>query len=784
MNGNGKAPQELTIKVLLFGVLLAVILSAANAYLGLFAGMTVSAAIPAAVIALGIMRFFRGSTIQECNLIGTCASAGESLAAGVIFTLPALLFLGFWKEFNYFWVAIIAGFGGLLGVLFTIPLRRSLIVEGDLKFPEGVATAKVLEAGHKDAAGIWYIVKAALAGALFKVGANGIGLWPEIMQGAARVKGSIAYFGSNLSPALLSVGYIVGINIAILIFLGGGANWLVTIPVVASQGEWPEYQLLNRNVPDDWNISNAAFGIADPNDPNAVKYGVIDRNDPNEVKYGIIDPNDPNAVKYRIIDPNDPNVVEHGIIEPNDPNVVKFRIIDPNNPTEWDSDADEPRAWNVFVKECKTADPKASEEEIEKVATHNAEVEDALGKPVEALAYAEQIWSKRTRYIGVGGMLLGGLWTIFHLRKSLFSGVTSGLKAYRNIREGNSNIDRTEKDLPMQWIIFMIVGAVVPLFMVYQHFVQEIHISLVMAAVMLVTGFLFAAVAGYMAGLVGSSNNPISGVTISTVLVSSLMLVLLMGKAAKNGPAAAVIIGGVVCCAAAIAGDVMQDLKCGRLVGTTPWKQQVMEMLGTVSAALIIAPVLMLLHSAYGFAGMKGAGEKALAAPQASLMASVAKGVFQGGLPWNYFFAGMGLAAGIIALDLYLQAKKYPFRTPVLAVAIGFYLPFQLSVPIFIGGLVSLAVKKYQKLRQSNTQEVEAADRRGLLMASGLITGEALMGILVAIPIVILKQFEIDLPIIEHFIGKTMPFGGVVGIVLLAFVTLWLFVTTIRNRQN
>lgn len=720
MNGNGKSPQELTIKVVLFGVLLAVLLSAANAYLGLFAGMTVSAAIPAAVIALGVMRFFRGSTIQECNLIGTCASAGESLAAGVIFTLPALLFLGFWEEFNYFWVAIIAGFGGLLGVLFTIPLRRSLIVEGDLKFPEGVATAKVLETGHKDAAGIWFIVKAALAGGLFKIGANGIGLWPEVMQGAKYVKGSIAYFGSNLSPALLSVGYIVGLNIAVLIFIGGGANWLVTIPIVASQGEWPEYQLLKRNVPEDWNLT--------------------------EVQYGIIDPNDPN---------------------------------------EWDSDADEPREWNIFVQECKVADPNASAEEIEEIHNHNTKVKDTLlGKPVEALTYAERMWSKRTRYIGVGGMLLGGLWTIYSLRKSLFSGVTSGLKAYRKIREGSGDVDRTEKDLPMQWIIFMIVGAVVPLFLVYQHFVQQIHVSFVMAGVMLVTGFLFAAVAGYMAGLVGSSNNPISGVTISTVLVSSLMLVLLMGKAAENGPAAAVIIGGVVCCAAAIAGDVMQDLKCGRMVGTTPWKQQVMEMLGTISAALIIAPVLMLLHSAYGFAGMKGAGEKALAAPQASLMASVAKGVFQGGLPWNYFFTGIVVAALIIALDQYLQAKKYPFRTPVLAVAIGFYLPFQLSVPIFIGGLVSLAVKRYHKARRTDVQGVEAADRRGLLMASGLITGEALMGILVAIPIVVLKQFDIDLPIIEHFTGDVMPFGGVVGIVLLALVTLWLYMTTIRNRQS
>lgn len=716
MNDANKAPQELTIRVLFFGVVLSVVLSAANAYLGLFAGMTVSAAIPAAVIAMGVMRFFRGSSIQECNLIGTCASAGESLAAGVIFTLPALLLLGFWDQFNYFWVAVIAGFGGLLGVLFTIPLRRSLIIEQKLQFPEGVATAKVLETGRKDPSGIWYIVKAAVAGGLFKAGANGIGLWPEIMQGAVRVRSSIAYFGSNLSPALLSVGYIVGLNIAILIFIGGASNWLVSIPIVAAREQWPVYQL--------------------------------------------------------------------------------------------ESEVENPDQWNVFALAYEGIDPNASVAERQAAERRNARVETQLGEPVDALEYAGRIWSKRTRYIGVGGMLIGGLWTILRMRKSLISGMASGLHAYRQIREGRPDIERTERDLPMHWIIFLIAGSVVPLFLVYQHFVQQIPISLVMAVVMLITGFLFAAVAGYMAGLVGSSNNPISGVTISTVLVSAILLCLLMGvleiggpqgmglwewaKAvfaagmrvgAEKGPAAAVIIGAVVCCAAAIAGDVMQDLKCGRLVGTTPWKQQIMEMLGTGAAALIIGPVLILLQNAYGFAGMEGAGPKALSSPQANLMASVARGVFQGGLPWIYFGIGMGLAVLIIALDVYLQARKYPFRTPVLAVAIGFYLPFQLSVPIFIGGLVSLAVQRYHKARQSAQAEVEASDRRGLLMASGLITGEALTGILVAIPIVILKQFEIDLPIIEHFTGAIMPFGGIVGVVLLASITLWLYLTTVRKSK-
>jgi putative OPT family oligopeptide transporter len=651
MDDRNNAPLELTVRVLLFGIVLSMILSAANAYLGLFAGMTVSAAIPAAVMALGIMRFFKASTIYECNLIGTCASAGESLAAGVIFTLPALLMMGFWEQFNYFWVAIIAGFGGLLGVLFTIPLRRSLIVETKLQFPEGVATAKVLETGRKDTSGIKYIVQAALAGGLFKVGANAVGIWPEVMQGATRVGGTIAYFGSNLSPALLSVGFIVGLNIAALIFIGGAANWLVTIPIIAGLSDWPTYT-----------------------------------------------------------------------------------------------------------------------------------VGQNAGQAMSALDYAAQLWSTKTRFIGVGGMLIGGLWTIFRMRQSLVSGVTSGLKAYRQMKDGQGDIDRSERDLPMQWIIFLIVGSIVPLFLVYQHFVQQLHISLIMACVMLLTGFLFAAVAGYMAGLVGSSNNPISGVTISTVLVSSLLLYVLMGQAAKNGPAAAVIIGAVVCCAAAIAGDVMQDLKCGRLVGTTPWKQQVMEMLGTASAALVIGPVLMLLHSAYGFAGMPGAKEKALAAPQASLMASVARGVFAKDLPWIYLGIGIGVAVLIIILDMYLQARKYPFRTPVLAVAIGFYLPFQLSVPIFIGGLVAMAVGMYHKRNKSDTPAMEASERRGLLMASGLITGEALMGILVAIPIVALKQFDVELPIIEYFLGRVWTPGGVIGVILLAFVTFWLYRTTVRKK--
>ena len=647
MNSKERSLPEITVKAFILGVLLSMILAAANAYLGLFAGMTVSASIPAAVVSMGVLRLFRKSNILENNIVQTAASAGESLAAGVIFTLPALVILGYWDGFggkNFLWITIISAFGGLLGVLFTIPLRRSLIVEGELQFPEGIATAEVLETGQEGGKGVWTIAKASLVGGLFKLSAKGIGLWPEAIEGARGVGGTIIYGGSNLSPALLSVGYIVGLNIAILIFLGGVLNWYIAIPICAA-------------------FSDAAA------DGNAVD-----------------------------------------------------------------------RAYSI--------------------------------------------WSSQTRYIGVGAMLIGGLWTIFKMRGSLLSGIKSGLKAYRSMTHEKVEIERTEKDMPMKWVLILIIGSIIPLFLVYQLFVMKVSISLPMAVVMLIAGFLFSAVAGYMAGLVGSSNNPISGITIATIVVSSLLLLLLMGKGAENGPAAAIIIGSVVCCAAAIAGDNMQDLKAGRIVGATPWKQQVMQIVGTLSGAVVIAPVLMLLHKAYGFKGQEGAASDALSAVQANLMASVAKGVFKGDMPWNFAYIGMAVAAAIIAMDLVLEARKSTFRMPVLAVAIGIYLPLELATPIFAGGIIHWIISGFHKRRNTPHEQIEKSNRNGLLFASGLITGEALMGILIAIPIVILKQFDINLPIIKHIFGKTMPFGGWLGTVLLIGVAYWLYKTVVGSRTT
>ena len=624
---------EITLKAVILGVVLSVVLAAANAYLGLFAGMTVSASIPAAVVSMAVLRFFRRSSILENNIVQTAASAGESLAAGAIFTLPALVLLNFWTEFDFLWVTVIGGFGGLLGVLFTVPLRRALIIEAKLKFPEGIATAEVLKSGQsRDRAGIRDIAGGAIAGALFKLGGAGLGAWTQVFETARCVAASVAYFGSNLSPALLSVGYIVGLNIAVLIFLGGLCNWLIAVPICAA------------------------------------------------------------------------------------------------------------------LENCPIVD----------------------GEPISALEWSHQIWSAKTRYIGVGAMLVGGLWTVFKLRTSVFSGIRSGLAAYGKLEGQNGQLPRTERDLPTKWVLVLILVSVVPLFLLYHVFVGQASVTLTMAVLMLVIGFGFSAVAGYMAGLVGSSNNPVSGVTIATVLVSALLLVLLMGRAAPNGPPAAVIIGGVVCCAAAIAGDNMQDLKAGYILKATPWKQQLMQMVGTVSAALVMAPVLTLLLKAYGFAGHESATDNALAAPQANLIASVAKGVFEGDLPWTYVYVGMVAAVAVIAGDILLERKGSTFRMPVLAVAIGVYLPFELEVPILLGGVIGWLIKMRHRRKVASKNAVESANRRGLLFASGLITGEALMGIALAIPIVITAKPDV-LAVFEE------PLGAWPGACLLAVIAyrLW-----------
>lgn len=621
MNATSPRPQ-LTVKAILLGAALAMILAGANAYLGLFAGMTVSASIPAAVISMGLLKLFRESNILENNIVQTAASAGESVAAGAIFTLPALILLGYWDVFDYFWVSAIAGLGGLLGVLFTIPLRRSLIVDQPLPFSEGTATAEVLKLGEGAGRGLSALASAALLGAGIKFAETGARLWPATAQTGTVFNGStVWYLGSNLSPALIGVGFIVGLNIAVLIFSGGLISWAIAIPIYS--------------------------------------------------------------------------------------------------------------AWFM--------DPA-----------------ELTGDGVD-LAFS--IWSSKIRYLGVGAMLVGGLWALVSIRSTVFSGIRSGLAQWR-ADQGTGQVAEVDKDTPMPFVLVGIALFVIPIFALYQQIVGTAGVALAMTLVMVITGFLFSAVAAYMAGLVGSSHNPISGVTIATILAASLLLLWLTGPTAAAS-AAAIMIGAVVCCAAAIAGDNMQDLKAGHLVGATPWKQQLMQGIGVISAVLVLAPVLNLLMNAYGIGPATEAHPNSLAAPQATLMASVAAGVLGGSLPWGLITVGAGIGIAIICLDEFLRSRDSDFRTPVLAVAVGIYLPFELSVPIFLGGIIAWVV--------SRTNPDAHRTGPGVLFAAGLITGEALVGILVAIPIVVSGNPDV------LSMGENWKLGVTAGMVALAVaaVSLW-----------
>ncbi|MBT8492094.1 MAG: oligopeptide transporter, OPT family [Deltaproteobacteria bacterium] len=597
-----ESPVEISPASFVLAIVLAIVLGAANAYLGLFAGMTVSASIPAAVIAMAVLTAFKGNILQA-NSVQTAASAGESLAAGVIFTLPALLLLGAWNEFHFWETTALAGLGGLLGVLFTIPLRRALIVDNPLKFPEGVATAEVLKVGESGG-GVRFVGIGAAVGLLFKLGESGLKMFTESAAIAKSFGGSIAYIGTNLSPALVAVGYIVGLNIAVLVFLGGASNWLVAIPLyTALEGD-------------------AILGL----------YSGLD-----QTVGGLADT-----------------------------------------------------------------------------------VEAIANRPPGAIAGG--IWSDQTRYLGVGAMLVGGVWALIRLAPSLVTGIKASMGAYSN--KSGGEVPRTERDTPMRIVFVLASAAIVPLFFICLHFTGSAPIAAFMAVFMLVAGFLFSAVAAYMAGLVGSSNNPISGVTIATILTVSLLLKA-FGLNATIGPAAAIFVGSVVCCAAAIGGDNMQDLKAGHLLGSTPIKLQIMQVVGVVASVMAMSWVLNTLHDAYGI------GSASLPAPQGVLMNSVSAGIFRGGLPWTMVAIGAVLAVAVIVVDLILEKKESSFRTPVLAYAVGIYLPFELSVPIFIGGLIAWLVDR--KLKGA---EAETPKRNGLLLAAGLITGEALMGILIAIAIV------------------------------------------------
>jgi putative OPT family oligopeptide transporter len=657
MNTNLAPGPQLTVRAIILAIVLATVLAAANTYLGLFAGMTIASAIPAAVVSMAVLRALGGGGILENNIVQTGASAGTSIASGVIFTVPALVLMGYWTDFKYSWVMAIAGLGGLLGVLFSVPLRRSLIVDQQMAFPEGKAAAEVLRAGENPKEGVKVLGISALVGGIGKlIAASGLRFIPDSALASGFIGKYVGYMGTNISPALLGVGYIVGLNIGAVVVSGSLLSYNIAIPI------YHEY-LLPQNPELAAAIATACSGLTS--------------------------------------------------------------------------------------SEC-------------------------------AETTAAMLRSAQIRYLGVGAMLVGGIWALINLRHSIVSGVKSGLAAAR--AGSNANIAHTDKDMPMKWVLVGIVAFTLPLGILYYTIVDSVSVGFAMAVIMVVAGFLFCAVSAYMAGLVGSSNNPVSGITIATILFAALVLLGFLGKDSTIGPVAAVMIGAVVCCAACVAGDNLQDLKAGYLVGATPWKQQVMLAVGSISCAMIMAPTLNLLAEAYGIGGAPTEQHpRPLQAPQANLMASVANGMFGGKLPWDMIQIGALIGVAIIIFDLILKAKKAPFRVPVLAAAIGIYLPLETMVPIFLGGLLNYLVTKTFGLGLSEEQ-AEKRNRRGMLFAAGLITGEALMGIFMAIPIVAAGRGDVmALPAALQLGGSL---GETVGLAILIAIGWWLYRVGVKGGKN
>ena len=620
-----KVTPEITVASVVMGILLAVVFGAANAYLGLRVGMTVSASIPAAVIAMGVIRIImRKNSILESNIVQTVGSAGESLAAGAIFTLPALFLWaaeGKMEKPGILEITLIALIGGLLGVFFMVPLRNALIVKehGVLPYPEGTACAEVLLAGEKGGANASTVFAGMGFAALFKFIIDGL----KLVSGeiSASVKGFAGQIGTQIYPAVMSVGYICGARISSYMFAGGVLSWLVLIPLIV------------------------LFGA--------------------------------DIVLYPGTAPISEIFADGG---------------------------------------------------------------------------AGAIWSSYIRYIGAGALAAGG---IISLIKSLplivktFAGAVKSMKG-----AGATSGDRTSQDLNLKIVIVAIVILTLAVWLV-----PAIPVSLLGAFIIVIFGFFFATVSSRMVGLVGSSNNPVSGMAIATLLIATLILKV-TGATGVAGMSSAIAIGSIICIVSAIAGDTSQDLKTGYILGSTPKKQQIGEVLGVVAAALAIGGTLYLLDSAWGF------GSDQLAAPQATLMKLIIEGVMDGNLPWALVFIGVFLAivAEIVGI-------------PVLPFAIGVYLPVQLNACIMVGGLIRLAMDKMKR----NEEEKKEIVNDGVLFCSGMIAGEGLVGILLAL----LAVFGVDSALnLSAKLGIPQIVSDIGGLVLFAVIILTVLKFSLWKKRD
>jgi len=629
--------KEISFKAIFLGIIMAIILGAANAYLGLMAGMTVAATFPAAVIAMAVLRPMKGTILEE-NLARTTGAVGEALAAGAIFTIPAFLFTGVWEKFDIFKSSLLMLVGGVLGVFLIILVRRTLVEDAELPFPESVACAEMVKTGQKAESNASYMFWAMGLGGLieFFTSENGIRLIKPFTRAVFKIPGlsRISYLNNDnqlikktesiqgriylespgANAALTGVGYIIGPKLAALTFSGGVLGWLFLMPILLF-------------------ISGDLKAMVSQNLGN----------------------------------------------------------------------------WTEVA-----------------ISAYNAQI-----KP-----------------IAVGAMLIGAFYTLFKMRKSLLTGIGRSISDVKKARSGTaSETSRVDKDLPFTSIIIAIIALIIPMIFLYNMFTHNIGTSFITAIVMVILALLFAAVAGYLVGIIGSSSNPISGLTLTTLLIAALIMVV-MGQKGSEGVAAVLGVAAVVCCVAGVAGDMIQDWKVGHILGGTPWRMQIGGLIGVIAAALTLTFSLQLLHNNIGI------GSETLPAPQAGLMATMAKGIVGGEMAWPLVIAGM-----LMAVVLILIGSPSP-----MLIAVGMYLPFRSTACIFFGGVIKLFLGSQAKKKNPNKKGKEILDNIGLLLASGLIAGQAIMGIITAA----LKGANVNMPTsIEN------PWLALVIFFILGFILIY-----------
>jgi putative OPT family oligopeptide transporter len=654
--------QEFTTRAVIIGLVMCVVLGAANAYLGLKAGMTIAATYPAAVIGMAVLRLMKGSILEE-NIARTVGSIGESVAAGAVFTIPALYIAGVWTDFagtsHYIQATLIMLAGGVLGIMFVALLRRVMVEDVELPFPESVAASEIHKAGRTGGTGAAYLFGAMGVGAAIQ-GLVQINLFQSTWQkfvafaktdislrssGTATGQSGMLLSSPSISPAFVGVGYIIGPKLASLNFAGGVVAWGLMVPILS-------------------------YFIA-------------------------------------------PTVFPAGGAAP---------TVD-----QW-------------------------------------------------IALANNTWFTIVRPIAIGGMLVSAAWTLFRMRNSLVAGIARSVGDVKKAAAGQSTTERTEQDVPFNWIMIGIAAAAVLTFFIYNYFTgNRAGAALVATLVLVVAGFFFAAVSGYLVGIIGSSNNPVSGLTLSTLVIAALLMVAL-GMTGQPGVAAVLGVAGVVCVSSAVGGEMLQDLKVGHILGGTPWKMQIGDLIGVAAAAAALFIPLVILHQGDINAGhlaatpyQGGFGGPVLPAPQASLMALLSQGIVGGHMAWPLIIVGAMLAIGMIMMQV---------RSPML-VFVGMYINLGTTFAIFVGGAIRGIVDWIGARRGHNAAQKARTENNGILLAAGLIAGEALIGLLFAA----LAFGNVDYGSFLTRLTSSLPLGFWFALLVLALLA-WLLIQVPLNNAG